>query len=382
MAISFAEELLFQIRHASWSSPGIKSLDDFGVSIGGNIGAVRKRNEDRAIVASVGTYSGEQYSVAIVCDGVGGSEMGDEAANLAICTFLECLVRDESVSHMNNFVTTIVRRVDDRVREVLNGRGTTTLSALIVNSKGQMIATNVGDSRIYAWQARGSLLTQVSTDDSMENELRGLSIKDSSVLGVKGLRGRLSQAIGEAQRSSEDLRVVTFDNADFPAKGAVLASDGAWKGSEEGFRAILKFGTNANDTVRRLIAFAMWTGGVDNISMVAIEDFKSFAELGAGSKLHEPRNSIVSIWMCDTKVVLNACQSEKPNYSKSKSNPTDMGEKLVAKGKKKSLNKSAKSMGPIREIQPSLIEPATGKGKKLRPRVEVTTYGDPVPRSK
>jgi len=382
MNSSFAEELLFQIRHAPWSSPGIKSLDDFGVSVGGNIGAVRKRNEDRAIVASVGGYSGEQYSVAIVCDGVGGSEMGDEAANLAICTFLECLVRDESAAHMNNFLTSIVRRVDDRVRDVLNGRGTTTLSALIVNSNGQISATNVGDSRIYAWEPGGSLLKQVSTDDSMENELRGLSIKDSSILGVKGLRGRLSQAIGEAQRSSGDLRVVIFDNADFSAKGAVLASDGAWKGSEEGFRAILKFGTNANDTVKRLFAFATWTGGIDNISMVAIEDFKSFAELGAGSKLNDRRNSSISVWMCDTKVVLNAGQNRKQNYLKSSSDATDLGKKLVVKGKKRNLNKASKSLEPIRDIQPSLIEPETEKGKKSKLKVEVTIDEGPMPRRK
>ena len=50
----------------------------------------RKYNEDRCRVASfVTTSGGNMLTAAVVCDGVGGEERGERAAQLAIDTFLD-----------------------------------------------------------------------------------------------------------------------------------------------------------------------------------------------------------------------------------------------------------------------------------------------------
>jgi protein phosphatase len=55
----------------------------------------RKYNEDRCAVEHLVTRSGLRLDVAVVCDGVGGEEYGERAAQLAVDTVLASLRSSE-----------------------------------------------------------------------------------------------------------------------------------------------------------------------------------------------------------------------------------------------------------------------------------------------
>lgn len=302
--------LLTEIWSAPWGNPLLKAIDGLGVALGTHTGSQRSRNEDRVAVAQITALSREQFAVAMVCDGVGGSEMGDVAATLSIATFLDELTQVKIRLPLSKLIVELIRKMDDVVRSELGGHGTTTASIVLASSTGEFVAANVGDSRIFSWNPGGSRLQQVSVDDTIENELRDLPVKDASVLDARGLRGRLSQAIGEAGRSSNDLRIVVFERNQFAEGGVILATDGAWKSDEIGFKSIAQHATVATDAMRRVLTFAAWTGGVDNVSIVAIEDLLKFAKASEKPAHLTSQAAWATVWICDTKFVM--CDSTCP----------------------------------------------------------------------
>jgi len=296
--------LLLELWSAPWNSPQLKTIDELGVALGTNTGTQRTRNEDRIAVAHVTSLNQEQFAVALVCDGVGGSEMGDVAATLAIASFIDELTQVNTFLPLSNLLVELIRKMDDTTRSGLGGRGTTTASIVLASSTGQLVAANVGDSRIYSWKPNGLRLQQVSVDDTIENEFLKLAIKDVSVLDARGLRGKLSQAIGETGRGANDLRIVVLEKDKFEEGGMILATDGAWKAVEDGFRSLALHATSATEAMRRIITFSAWTGGVDNVSIVAIEDILKFAKSGGDTVRQASTASRATVWFCDNKFTM------------------------------------------------------------------------------
>ena len=368
-------ELLTELMSAPWGNPVFKSIDGFGVAFGTHTGSRRSRNEDRMLVAKITSLGQEQFTVAMVCDGVGGSEMGDMAATLAVALFLSELSRISSPHPLSTILTEIIQKVDDGVKSALGGRGTTTASIVLASSTGEFAATNIGDSRIFSWKPGGSL-KQVSVDDTIENELRGLVVLDPSALDARGLRGSLSQAIGEVGRSVSDLQVHLFNKDQF-LDGVILASDGAWKSDEAGFGLIMQHSKSAADAVRRSMAFASWTGGVDNVSVIAIEDLLTFAKIGEAPEASVqllPQTACVKAWVCDTKLVI--CESPrkisntKSQVEKKTGQEKSSTRKNGAERKTRSRRPPVKSHSNQDEKQISLME---GEKNNRRTKIEIST---------
>lgn len=260
--------------------------------MGTHLGLKRSRNEDRVAALRVLALNGEIYTAAIVCDGVGGSESGDRAATLAIASIILELSSLRAKQALKETVARLVRCADDFVRHELEGRGTTTLSIFIATSAGQFACANVGDSRVYAWDAH-SVLEQVTTDDTVENELKALPGDHQGLLNAKGLKGRLSQALGESGRTSDELRVQVFTRERFTA-GVVLGSDGLWKFAGDFDSVVLNAG-GALDAVRRSINLANWVGGLDNASILVIDDIEKFCR-PVGSPKRFSDGADLSLW--------------------------------------------------------------------------------------
>ncbi|MFI8581244.1 PP2C family protein-serine/threonine phosphatase [Ectopseudomonas khazarica] len=298
-------DLFYEVEQAPWGAMPLTSIPEISVAIGTGVGLVRTRNEDRVAVAQVAAADGEFYFVVLVCDGVGGTEMGDVAASVAVSAFIEELTHNRSKIPLAKLLPLLIRRVDERVREVLHGRGATTLSVLVSRGGGETISTNIGDSRIYSWSPLKGQLAQVSRDDTIENELEELAIKKPNALRYGAFGSSLSQAIGEDGRSSHDLRIRILDSGCLDS-GVVLATDGAWKGAEDGFNALLKRAQTSTVAVSRAMTFSNWVGGIDNTSIVAIENIKE-----AASKIpwSEPGELKVRAWLGNSKVILSASSS-------------------------------------------------------------------------
>ncbi len=131
----------------------------------------RKYNEDRCGVDHFVTRAGLRLDVAVVCDGVGGEEHGERAAQLAMDTVLGYL-RSSQETEIPRLLTAAVRTANAAVvaeTERLGGNqamASTMVLALIVDGRTLHIA-NVGDSRIYL--CRGGTFQQLTRDHTFAN---------------------------------------------------------------------------------------------------------------------------------------------------------------------------------------------------------------------
>ncbi len=380
MTNSIGKELLIELWNAPWENFSPKHIEDLGIGICSRTGEKRSRNEDRLAIAHVSTQAQERFSVAIICDGVGGSERGDIAATLATATFLAELAQMAKPMPLKSLLTTLIRKMDDAVRNQLRGRGLTTVGVVLASATGELAAANIGDSRIFSW-CPGISIKQISVDDTLENDLKGLAINDA-ILDARGIRGQLSQAIGEIRRWPDDLRIVVFENKHFPDVGIMLATDGAWKADEKGFTLIARGAKSAHEAITRIPRFASWTGGIDNISLIAIEDFLGFASTNKSPQFGMATAAKVTAWICDNKFVVTdvnarpAMTSQKPNLSAS----TELLSEYP-KNKQAIKKASTKKRGylPLKDQQLELM-PESGQLEhpaNLKPKIEIATGDKP-----
>ncbi|GLQ48838.1 hypothetical protein GCM10010872_02870 [Dyella flava] len=376
-----AYQFLTELLATPWDTPSLRAVDGLGAAIGTHLGQRRTRNEDRSLLAQVNCPNGQIYTVAAVCDGVGGSEMGDAAATTALVALVDQIAQLKRRLPARDLIVRLVRRMDDVIRESLSGRGTTTASIWICSDDGDAAAVNVGDSRIFSWSA-GRDLIQLSTDDTLENELKGLDIKDPTVLNVRGLKGSLSQALGQAGRTSADLHLNVIPKERFGDAGLVLASDGIWKGSEGGFTAIAKHASSPLELVRRALTLAAWCGGLDNASIVALKDV-SDRRLFVQQRKYLYSAPVVTAWYGDTKVILREgglTAGEHVNLGVNAAPARPLGDEEPSPGpkeqKKKVRRKSRKSDNKNPQLDLTEPEAQLHRHTPARPKVEISTGND------
>ncbi|MGE4840610.1 PP2C family protein-serine/threonine phosphatase [Yersinia enterocolitica] len=342
---SFEQQLFESFRDLSINSATTSNIENYPIAIGTHPGNVRQRNEDRIAVAHISSKNGSSYTLAIVCDGVGGSSYGDMAASLAVTFFItELLVLTEK-NNLKLIVDSILRKIDNRVREILKGEGTTTLSAILANSE-DFIAVNIGDSRIFSWDFKNNKAFQVSEDDTLENEFKKNNIKDLAALKIHNINNTLSQALGEKDRSSEQLEVNLFLSNNFEC-GIVLATDGAWKDTGNSFLSLLKQAPSCLDAVRRVLATATWCGGRDNITMLAIEDAKTLQKISLAEARDFSEFNWITVWVKNSKLKI-ACPIYKTSTEKPKESYNILTEKPKAKAKNAPQNPRTKNKSPIK----------------------------------
>src|SRR3990172_4955763 len=131
----------------------------------------RKYNEDRCAVEHFVTRSGLRLDVAVVCDGVGGEEYGERAAQLAVDAVLGYL-RSSQETEIPRLLTAAVRAANAAVvaeSERLEGnRAMASTMALALIANGQTLhMANVGDSRIFL--CRDGTFQQLTRDHTFAN---------------------------------------------------------------------------------------------------------------------------------------------------------------------------------------------------------------------
>jgi serine/threonine protein phosphatase PrpC len=333
------------------SHAGQVFVDELALAMATHPGSKRDRNEDRIAVARIAAPNAETYTVALVCDGVGGSESGDQAAALD-------LAQQQGRSSLQELAAVVVRRADDHVRKELQGRGATTLVMLLATASGYLVCANVGDSRAYSWDPTSSKLDQVTIDDTIENELKDLPGNPDALIKARGLQGRLSQALGESGRTSDELRIQTYTKERF-RHGAVLGSDGLWRAARD-FETTVANATTPTDAVRRAIALANWVGGVDNASLIAIGDVErlcggqqALASLGR-------QQTGIALWSSSAKVKI--LTSDWLGDAKSSQ----------MRGKPERQKRNAKKREPRAPADESQLKLETVDSKAAKPKIEVT----------
>ena len=221
------------------------------ICLGTCIGAVRKQNQDRALItfAWYPTAPEKSFALGVVCDGMGGLLKGEEAAVLAASVFVSRVIRWPSQPPADRLRWAALA-ANDAVYTSLDGHGGTTLSAIMVGSRGAAFGVNAGDSRIYGL-TRSRDVKQLSRDDNL-----------AGLLGQEGGFGanQLVQFVGMGEGIQP--RIIDADQDDF--NSILITTDGVHCASPATFAKTVQAQTNNHDLIRRLLALNEALGGQDN----------------------------------------------------------------------------------------------------------------------
>jgi len=241
-----------------------------GVEVSGqsDIGCQRENNED-----SFGYWEPEDDEefvrkgrLAIVADGMGGYEGGQEASHLAVET-VSSFYRDHNGRDPQQILNEGLQAAHDRVREYgfahpkLRGMGTTcTAIALVGNA---LYFSHVGDSRLYL--VRNGQIAQVTRDHSYVGRLVESGVISREEAEKHPQRNILTAALG----TSADLIMDAPAQPEklFPRDVLVVCSDGLW-GQMQDVEILQAVANNSPEAAgRELIDLARERGGPDNITL-------------------------------------------------------------------------------------------------------------------
>src|SRR5208283_2673797 len=238
------------------------------VSYQSDIGCLRQNNED-----SFGYWEPEDDQqflrkgrLAVVADGMGGYEGGQEASRLAVETLL-AVYRDFAGDDPQQALVEALQAAHEQVRNYsfahpeLRGMGTTCTAAAIVQNA--LYYVHVGDTRLYL--IRDGQITRVTRDHSYVGRLVESGLISQEQAENHPQRNILTAALG----TNPDL---VMDSPGRPAPlrpedVLVMCRDGLWGlvGDAEIFDAVKD--KCAEQAGRELIEMARERGGPDNITV-------------------------------------------------------------------------------------------------------------------
>jgi len=233
-----------------------------------DVGCHRENNEDYF------TYwepeSEEQFArkrrLAVVADGMGGYEGGQEASRLAVETILEIYGGDE-VSDPQAALLASLETAHERIRSYgdqhpqLHGLGTTCTALALKGSS--LYFAHVGDSRLY--MVRGSKISRLTKDHSYVGRLIESGLLSLAEAEKHPQRHILTAALGTLIPPTADfpLSPVGLEDKDV----LVLCTDGLWGQVQEEELAQVVGSKNPSEACGALVEMAKERGGPDNITV-------------------------------------------------------------------------------------------------------------------
>jgi serine/threonine protein phosphatase PrpC len=254
------------------------------LSVRSDIGCVRQNNED-----SFGYWEPEDDQqflrkgrLAVVADGMGGYEGGQEASRLAVET-LVAAYRDFGGDDPQMALVEALQAAHDQIREYsfahpeLRGMGTTCTAAAIVraarggvdggvngsNHYDALYYVHVGDTRLYL--IRGGEITRVTRDHSYVGRLVESGMISQEEAETHPQRNILTAALGtnpdlimDSPAQPQHLR---------PEDVLLICSDGLWGQVHDSEILGAVKNKSAEQAGRELINLARERGGPDNITV-------------------------------------------------------------------------------------------------------------------
>ena len=238
------------------------------VSSQSDIGCVRQDNED-----SFGYWEPEDDGqflrkgrLAVVADGMGGYEGGQEASRLAVET-LVAVYRDFGGDDPQQALVKALQAAHEQIRQYsfahpeLWGMGTTCTAAAIVHDA--LYYAHVGDTRLYL--IRGGQITRITRDHSYVGRLVEAGMISPEEAETHPQRNILTAALGtnpdlimDSPGHPEPLR---------PKDVLLICSDGLWGQVHDSEILDAVENNSAQQAGRQLIELARERGGPDNITV-------------------------------------------------------------------------------------------------------------------
>src|ERR1700693_1473950 len=238
------------------------------VSVQSDIGCQRHNNED-----SFGYWEPEDDQqflrkgrLAVVADGMGGYEGGQEASRLAVET-LVAVYRDFGGDDPQAALVEALQTAHEQIRQYsfahpeLRGMGTTCTAAAIVQDA--LYYVHVGDTRLYL--IRDGHIRRVTRDHSYVGRLVESGMISAEEAETHPQRNILTAALGtnpdlvmDSPARPEPLR---------PDDVLLICSDGLWGQVHDSEILDAVENTSAEQAGRELIELARERGGPDNITV-------------------------------------------------------------------------------------------------------------------
>ena len=242
--------------------PGIKlaSLTDLGCQ--------RNNNEDRYSYWEPASDEefGRKGRLAIVADGMGGYEGGQEASRIAVEAVAESYAsgvnRDPQLLLIDG-LRAAHRLIHDyaAAHDELHGMGTTcTAIALLGNN---LYYAHIGDSRLYL--VRGPNISRLTHDHSYVGRLIENGVISAEEAETHPQRHILTAALGSGVDISPDCPAspIALEKGDV----LILCTDGLWSLINESELRDVVRAEDLEGACRELIALAKERGGPDNITV-------------------------------------------------------------------------------------------------------------------
>ncbi len=240
-------------------------MESFGMT---DVGIRREVNQD--YVYCNDNAVGLLPNLYIVADGMGGHKAGDFASRYSVTEF-EKELKEQKARTIIGSMEGAIRAVNERlIKEALadsdyEGMGTTFVAASI--SEGSLYVLNIGDSRLYLLNEKGTI-RQITQDHSLVEEkiLRGeIDRKDAKNHPEKNV---ITRALGAIEQAVPDFFEVELEAGDY----IILCSDGLTNMVEDSTikEVVLAQEASLEEKAAKLIGLANENGGRDNISLVLI----------------------------------------------------------------------------------------------------------------
>lgn len=242
--------------------PGIEiaSLSD--------VGCQRQNNEDATGYWEPKTDDEFQQKgrLAVVADGMGGYEGGQEASRLAVET-IEDIYGKEAAKGPRDALLKGFRIAHERIREFADahpefqGMGTT-CTALALNDLSLYFA-HVGDSRLYL--VRDGNILRLTRDHSYVGRLVESGVLRSDEAEHHPQRHILTAALGAGSDVAADspTNPLALENGDI----LILCTDGLWSLVQEAEMLSIVTSRDASSACAELVKLARQRSGPDNITV-------------------------------------------------------------------------------------------------------------------
>ena len=230
---------------------------------------MRKENQD-----ACGTLCLDGYTIAVVCDGMGGAKAGSVASSMAVERYLNVLRKRLTAEAAKEQVAAAgLAAVDDAngaiyaqalEREECRGMGTTLVSAVCRGAEATVF--NIGDSRAYHLSSAG--IRAVSRDHSLvQDMLESGDITEEEARSHPN-RNLITRALGTEKQVCCDTFSVTLAPGDY----LLLCSDGLVNTvSDQEILYEVLHGGDAETCLDRMMEIAIDRGAPDNVTVILME---------------------------------------------------------------------------------------------------------------
>lgn len=251
--------------HSKNPKPGLEvaSLTDVGLQ--------RANNEDSYLYwePEADDDFRRKGRLAIVADGMGGYEGGQEASRLAVET-VRNVYDDQFNGNPQAALTAGLQSAHEAIQRYavqnpqFTGMGTTGTALAILDQ--QLYFAHVGDSRLYL--VRGAYISRLTRDHSYVGRLVESGIVRSEDAESHPQRHILTAALGSGRDVEPDLpaQPIALQEGDL----LILCTDGLWSVVPEHEISRIARANAPAEACREMVAAALERGGPDNVTVIIL----------------------------------------------------------------------------------------------------------------